>query len=813
MPSKRKQARKVKRIIKRKVQSQRINEQKQQQNIDQQQMLLKLLATAGMGTGNRTTGMDTTQFLNNREAASILANENARKKRESKLREQQAKLEENKAKNEFEVKVQKQKTEDAERQAKHNKDILDLKEKQQGISGSVAEMQRKIKDAMNRMGVNKEQLDMEAEQHKLQELTRIYDELRTNINYKKMPADLKKLYVTTGEHMDRFRRYINDFNELLKQEEVNEQEYKQMEELSKSYYEAEGSLIQLIQATEFKLGQMKDSTARIKGNVENYMKLQDKLEDLKHQLKLATAENESAGLVYDRDENGNIIKTYDENDLLDEKDPNNMEDLNNLKQKMTDIVNHLASMKSAPGVHKATTSDWVRLLKEKPPKDASRFGKEPSKTADYKRYSKIYDEKMQNEKIKKYTKQGESKNVYETFDELADYFNQLRTEYDTKYTKANNDFEHAKKHNEEVKSRPKPIEQRVTQDMIAKLELEIQEIQDKIDNTKKSTADKNKLKDELRELEAKKERLIAVQNNTPEPELTKEVIDEYNKTKSEVEELERKQEIRSVKEKAINQIQNETEAMKIKNSVDTARLQEAEDKQKEREDAYKKAIEDQLESERIKELNQAKQMTYKHEQDKRIAQLEMNAMNSERIRAANEQIINERAKAQILQEENNQRQKLREAQHQTKETLIAAETMKRVEDLTKGKVQYDDIIGQIKVMSDQINDEVNKHIQDKDYVQKKQDTIIKRLEDDPMLHYEFTKRLERNGYEPIKTSDELRNKFNTRQGVDSLDGVLTQLERPRTPPPPSSRLRPGAIYHIRPPNYLDLDTDEDDDEA
>ena len=344
MPSKRKQIKKLKRDIKRRVQrsktAKKLEEEKQQQ---QQEMMNKLMMFMN---GNRpaANNTDPAAFLMHREATAKAETDAAKQKRAAKEAELRAKAADRVNRNEHEARVAQHKTDEAQRQAEHNAEMMDLQEQQQGVKGPVADLKRRVDDAKARINKNKATVDMEDLQHEQGKLEHVLQDLQNNINYKQMDMGVKTLYADAVAQLGKFKGKLQEFNELLTKHDEVKIEDDQARELRDSYYASEAKLIQLIKATQFKIDQYKMSTAARNKDVEKYLKMQEHLKDLEHQLTAAKAENETAGRVYDRDENGNIVEVVTEEEL-EEISPDDDPEVKRIKSDMHQRTSWLNSQK------------------------------------------------------------------------------------------------------------------------------------------------------------------------------------------------------------------------------------------------------------------------------------------------------------------------------------------------------------------------------------------------------------------------------------------------------------------------------------
>ena len=149
MVSKRKQNRKVKREIRRKVRANKA--QSQQPPIPKDQdMMVKLMAMMKAGGGNGQS-MDPATFLRAREEVVAKTNENARLKREAKEKEEQAKNDEKLAQGDFDVRKAQRSAEIAKQHLAQKQDLLKYKGTEQGLDLDQRKIQQEIDDYQHKL--------------------------------------------------------------------------------------------------------------------------------------------------------------------------------------------------------------------------------------------------------------------------------------------------------------------------------------------------------------------------------------------------------------------------------------------------------------------------------------------------------------------------------------------------------------------------------------------------------------------------------------------------------------------------------------
>jgi hypothetical protein len=350
--------------------------------------------------------------------------------------------------------------------------------------------------------------------------------------------------------------------------------------------------------------------------------------------------------------------------------------------------------------------------------------------------------------------------------------------------------------------------------MWGKVKQRNEELHEQIDEIDKQTEQNKARVKQTKELAHENSELEKKLANKPDPEEEARIVDGFRHVENEKHRLERELTTRQIREQELDKMRQDTERINVQNELNAKQLAEYNASMDVRNREEKEAIEARVMAEKQRELNEKKMQTYKSEQDKRMAEHELNAQQSDRIKAMDDQIVREHVKSEEARIEKERIEQLRRTQKQAREHQMAANAMRMVDVCTKGVNGFENLTAQLNAVQDKLITTADEKMRDDMYVKKKQDETIKELYDDPMMLNHVRKQYEQQGYTMFRSPDDLRARLNTREKVDQyahwVNGLA--LTRPATPPP----MRPGNIYRFvgtpQESSTMSMNVDDESDE-
>ena len=784
MPSKRKVAKKMKRAINRAKAKGHTKPKKSAGNAEnnkvQQQpneMLLKLMA---MMNGGRPGAMDPGAFL---AAADKRVKDDAEHKRiinEKKLERQRAADEARKDKQDFELKKAEYDTRVEISKAEHQAKLLKQRLMQLGLEGETAEVKAEIEMIKEQLVEKEGEIATKTLRLQIQKLNAEKEKLKQNPDYKNVSIETKrKLNAAVSKITDLISR-LDDFQKNMGALDDNKAELNELEKISAEYMELEKELIELRQRTKFELEQVQESIKSKQDLVNTYRDRKKEHENMKYELELAKEREKKAGVIYETDENGNIMKIENDSKKLPEVFPAENENVKRALTEMNNIKKIITRMYNTSSYFE--DYDLKELLELDPfdPKNER--------------------ERKLDELLVKCGFTGKIGDKMLKARDILGSYQDKRKEYDKVYKNAENEYFKAKTHNEKLELIPNVKERPVTSEMIANINKAISTLKSQLEQTNLKTQLKDDLAKELIKLDQEKQLLEAQVKQTPDidqDKLTK-TIDDIKKIEQEIQRLQQERDVKAVKQRKMNDLQKETAELEFNNNVQRAKLTETEDEKKAREAAEKQRAEAYAEALKQKELNEVKEITHKHEREGRMLELELNAMNSERIKASDDEIARGMATNTYLENRNKQYEELKRLEHKNRESKIVEKANTYVDDMMKGHVKTEDMIGQLKYIQQDVENKTNQALQDKKYIDEKSWQMFFRLNGDPDLQhavitdYEKTGRDMSNLKQLFTDHDYFRSQMFDRKHTDYMESYFDRLSRTPRTPPPRSRTPPNS---------------------
>ena len=684
MPSKRKAIKKMKRAINRaKARGQpkqnknnnKVNDNNDKSKAQQQpqsEMLLKLMAMMNGGKG--IGSMDPGAFLAASEKRAKDDAEHKKIMKEKKLERDKAKDDERRAKQEAEeqqadadierAKQQGEHTkrmlnkqlEDATRQAHNNQEILALKEQIAGVQGEIRDLNIQKEQALHQIDMNTLHGDLEAEKVKRDALERELNKLKVSLNYKLKGLVTEEKIELFRNANDKFKQYSDALHELEKATVLGHQTLRQQKLVKKHADEIEKELSELLrinQELKFENQQYQDTIKIDEERIKKVQEMRQENTNLKHELERKKKAAEDSRFVFNRDKDGKLIPVYDESLLKDEVKPEDDKKVKKYDSKVKGLVAFLKNMSDNALFSDDTFDDLLMP----------------------------YLQKYQNLELVKYDNTEEwvtpkgrvISDLYEIFNHLS----KQKKKYDKAMVEAQQQYDEAVKHNNEIKSRPKFVKTEITEDDVAKLMKKQDELKAEIESYKRKGEYRNDLILEFEKLSNAINKLEAQIKNTNPDVITPEQLKAIAQLKKQHDILNRQLEVNDKQRKRVEKVQDDVADMQFDNTLNNARLTESPKSKKNREVAQEEAIQAKVEAEKQNKLNEIREMTHKSEQDRRMAEMRENAMNSKRNKELEEEMIKETAKGQVADEEKKQYEALARARENTRYKHVAREAQKK----------------------------------------------------------------------------------------------------------------------------------------
>ena len=736
MPSKRKVIKKMKRAINRaKARGQpkqnknnnKVNDNNDKSKAQQQpqsEMLLKLMAMMNGGKG--IGSMDPGAFLAASEKRAKDDAEHKKIMKEKKLERDKAKDDERRAKQEAEeqqadadiekAKQQGEHTkrmlnkqlEDTTRKAHNNQEILALKEQIAGVQGDIRDLNIQKDQALHQIDMNTLHGDLEAEKVKRDALERELNKLKVSLNYKLKGLVTEEKIELFRNANDKFNQYSDALNELEKATVLGHQTQRQQKLVKKHADEIEKELSELLrinQELKFENQQYQDTIKIDEERIKKVQELRQENTNLKHELERTKKAAEDSRFVFNRDKDGKLIPVYDESLLKDEVKPEDDKKVKKYDSKVKGLVAFLKNMSDNALFSDDTFDDLLMPYLQK--------------------YKNLESVKYDNTKEWVTPKGRVISDLYEIFNHLS----KQKKKYDKAMVEAQQQYDEAVKHNNEIKSRPKFVKTEITEDDVAKLMKKQDELKAEIESYKRKGKYRNDLILEFEKLSNAINKLEAQIKNTNPDVITPEQLKAIAQLKKQHDILNRQLEVNDKQRKRVEKVQDDVADMQFDNTLNNARLTESPKSKKNREVAQEEAIQAKVEAEKQNKLNEIREMTHKSEQDRRMAEMRENAMNSKRNKELEEEMIKETAKGQVADEEKKQYEALARARENTRYKHVAREAQKKFnEHLRSGSGgTVLDAATQLVVLGKEIDNQ----IAESESLKKDLEPLIKRFNENP----------------------------------------------------------------------------------
>ena len=786
--------------------------------------LMHLLSMMG-GRGNSVGGTDPNSFMNIREADARNKKEIASKKLADKMELQKLKIDEQRmkeaadlarmekeielervkqagkmAKRDAEHKIAQNEMQQAQMDVQHQTRMLDVQLQKSGVEGVIQQYQQRVRDAQEQIALNEQHGSLADELRKQSEIKRTLDQLTDTIGYKiKTTPELAKLYNSVTNKLQSYLDKFNEFHEGLMQLGELRDNDKVTQDLINDRAAVDAELDELIRHLQFEKKSFEDAAKANEDRLNDITEKKYKTRNMQQELATARARYEDSQYTYDFDENGDLIHVYDESEKLPVIKPEDDEQVRALKKERDKILKHI--QQADPSMNLEQWATKLKLIRQHTQQGVDT----PTWiTAQINKYNKILSEK-------KRIQSPTSKKIYHNdIMAFASRFGQIENDYIRASMDAKKSYDDAIAHNKKVEDSWHPKKVKVTDELVEKINKEYMDVREQIDEKNKQTEqnkDRNRRIKEIARETAELNRQLA---NKPDPDQEARIYEELMRAENEKRKLERELTTRQIREQEHDKMRQDTQRINVQNELTAKQLDEYNASMDDRDKREKAAIEARVMADKQRELNEKRMQTHKSEQDKRMAEHELNAQQSDRIRAMDEQIVREHVKSEQNRIEKEQIEQLRRAQNQAREHRLASEAMKMVDVCTRGANGFENLTAQLHAVQDRLNTVANEQMADNTYVKKKQDEIIGRLDKDPALHL----RVVNHGKQVYQTEDELRAALNTRERVDDYDRYLTGLSTPRpgTPPP----MKPGYIHRFysapQESSTFDMNFDDESDE-
>lgn len=662
MPSKRKQQKKIKRELRRRAQrgsKKPVDGKQEKQNKSksesEQEMMLKLLALMKGGSGATVTGMNTEQVLAMREQVAKAQSEAARRMKEASAAEAQAKTDTTTAKQDQQVAKAESDRDAAIAERDHTVKMNQLEAEREGLVGEQKLLTEQIREERHQIDIATAEGDIAKLRVVVDNMKNELQFLRQNINRRGKSGEMKTLYENYDKTLTDVLKSFKEIDSNFAARDVTAEEVKELQDKVIDLERMKPTIDKLKQQLLFEIQEQKDQRKDKENLRDGYLKARDENRDLERALELAKMENENAGMIQQRDADGNIIYVVDETKKLPEIDPEKDPEVVKLKKQLDHIINTLNDR-----VYK--TTHWHDDLIKRP---YSWWFHERSGD---------YDRNIQSATMKRVLDTEGIQVEGTSLEEIADWYAAGYNKYKEALKKAKQRAEEIKAHNTEVEKVKIALTERVTHDMVVKKETENQKLRDQIEMHKRGTARHNAMRNELEEKYEENQILKAQLEQTPVPVLTQDDIQKKATAEADRRKLERQQQEIDRKQQALDKLQQDTEELTNSNAVATARIDRM-NNVKEFTANYRTIAEKYAEAERQKLLKEQQEMTWKAEHDMRKAKAEADAYGTARVEAADEKIKDEMVKRIIYEQEARRNEELRRKAEENREYKLSQEAM------------------------------------------------------------------------------------------------------------------------------------------
>ena len=300
---------------------------------------------------------------------------------------------------------------------------------------------------------------------------------------------------------------------------------------------------------------------------------------------------------------------------------------------------------------------------------------------------------------------------------------------------------------------------------IAKLEYEIKETQEKINDKWASKADVNKYLRHITELQNKKTALETEFGMIKEDKVSDEQIQKHAKAANDVADTEAKINKRRTKNAAVDKFEADTEQLEFSNSVKQKVLDAMNDKSNE--DNVKAIANKRLSAEQ-KEKELAAQQAEKNAEEKmNIEKWQEEALNSPEVQASNAKIKQAYINKAQYEDEAKASERLRNAQIAERDARIMAQVYAEQNSTFTSSNKLTEAETLHTLAKEKYNDAVNDIRDEGEYVHNKVNLIRARLTDDLPFADKINEKLNERGFN-IEDQDWFANNLKSRVAVDSF---------------------------------------------
>ena len=534
MVSKRKQNRKVKREIRRKVIQKKAANQQQSAVPKDQDMMLKIMAMLKGGGGNGQP-MDTSTFLRLKEEATEKSNENARLIREAKLKKQQSESDKKAAEQEYQVKQAKAKADDAARDLAHQQAMMKLKGTAQGLDDNLRDINREIQESQHMIELNNQNASLDAKRLEIEKLQRELERIKKTLDYKTASQETRENITNALDNVQKLFAQISVVFDNIDKKQATESELNAVDSLVAEIQPNMQALIAqneiLKHETQIIQDDIKtkyDLTATYRQEKKDLIETQNRMDHLKEQRKYADH-------VPEYDQDGNVKMKYREA-LRKEIKPENNEHVLMIDDESKKILKYLHDLTG-----KYSIEEWHDIL--------TAHGN--SLTPAVKEVLRRIEGKIN------YTNPFNKKHI-NTYEKLRDFYKSFEGMYKEALAEADKEYQEAKKFNEDLKLTQVIETKPVSREMLADLRLRKAEKDRAMDAINKQIEDKQKLAREVQKLQLEISQMEADLSKMPTSVDMKTEIDELTNKRAELNELLRTKALKTEESDYHAQLEKET---------------------------------------------------------------------------------------------------------------------------------------------------------------------------------------------------------------------------------------------------------------
>ena len=730
MSHKRKQIRKVKKAMKKQVQKAKQKQENKEKTLPNQEMLLKLMAMMKGGPGGGP--LDAATFLKLKEEAAAKQKEDNRLIREAKSVEQNAKADEKNAQSEFKVKQAQGRATTAKKKRDDTIEMLGFRVQAEGLTQEERAKVEQISKLAHEKELNQIKGNMDATTIRIEKLNRAIKNLESSIDLKQTSDEVRGLVTMLEERQTMIEKTWGELYEALKGNALTKEERDKLSSLVDDISAQNKELIVAKQKIDFERKQYQEEIETKNQLVEDFHKLKKDVRDSKVEVQLLKEKARTAGYIYERDEDGNIIETYDKSKEVTPVIPDEDETYKKYHNELYKVLRHLDKFVTPQG-SKVYDETWLNLhkLMDESPEQYSEYesmykSSDPVSLAiqrdedgKYKRDDKgryMYidggyegaQEKLKKAEFTSRYKKPDGEYLIE-FEDVVKYVKDLNEKATEAYSEAQQKYNEAKEHNAKLKDLPKPFE--VTWEKLNEKYLEL---------------DKYK-------------RLIEQQEHD---------IHTIEKLKKKYYEL-------------VNEIQF------IKARLDPSHEHVIDDEFVEK---YTKA---EVEAEKLRELNESKKMTYKAEREKRMLEMKENAAQSDKVKELDDKIVEEIAKGKVADTEKQQLEELSRSREHTRGIMRTRDAQRKLNEFMR--THSDSSVQDATTTLTVVADELDRQVAADEKLREETKILTKRFRENPNVFTAFNRHV--CGISPwYKSVDELENRITSQEALNSLKEFFAEYD-------------------------------------